>query len=182
MADGTVYTQSQAVLRVVGRMGRLIPSDDHAYRTDKLLEDAEDLRRASYKCFVTWGASREDAEDFAERVLPLHLGNLERQLGAAPFFLGEALTLADVACYDAVVLRREPRARGAGGVPGPNGLAVARGSDAGDSEVFGVGRLRRPREVRSRHAGEVRGWDRNGLRSGLGVGGKCQCAKRISHP
>ena len=113
MADGTVYTQSQAVLRVVGRMGRLIPSDDHAYRTDKLLEDAEDLRRASYKCFVTWGASREDAEDFAERVLPLHLGNLERQLGAAPFFLGEALTLADVACYDAVVnfgANREPAA------------------------------------------------------------------------
>lgn len=104
--DGKVYTQSQAILRAVGRMGKLLPGDDDGlYATDKLIEDAEDLRRESYKCFVTWGAPQEAADKFVDKVLPLHLGNLERQLklSGGGYFLGGELTLADVACYDAVV-------------------------------------------------------------------------------
>eukprot|EP00579_Thalassiosira_antarctica_P001058 CAMPEP_0201874906 /NCGR_PEP_ID=MMETSP0902-20130614/7024_1 /ASSEMBLY_ACC=CAM_ASM_000551 /TAXON_ID=420261 /ORGANISM="Thalassiosira antarctica, Strain CCMP982" /LENGTH=220 /DNA_ID=CAMNT_0048401851 /DNA_START=52 /DNA_END=714 /DNA_ORIENTATION=+ len=106
MADGKVYTQSQAVLRAIGRMGNLTPKDDDGlYVTDKLIEDAESLRMESYKCFITWGAPQANADAFIETILPLHLGNLERQLkeSSGGYFLGDSLTLADVACYDAVV-------------------------------------------------------------------------------
>jgi len=106
MSDGKVYTQSSAVLRAIGRMGNLLPkNDDGLYRTDKLIEDSEDLRGESYKAFVTWGATQEKADAFIESVLPLHLGNLERQLkeSSGGYFVGDTLTLADVACYDAVV-------------------------------------------------------------------------------
>ncbi|KAL7529691.1 hypothetical protein ACHAXR_003101 [Thalassiosira sp. AJA248-18] len=106
MPDGKVFTQSQAVLRAIGRMGHLLPKDDDGlYLTDKLLQDADDIRSESYKSLITWGAPQELADAFIETILPLHLGNLERQLKQSKggFFLGESLTLADVACYDAVV-------------------------------------------------------------------------------
>lgn len=115
-ADGKVYTQSQAVLRAVGRMGNLLPADnDGLYLTDKLIEDAESLRMESYKCFIPWGATQESADAFIATVLPLHFGNLERQLKllGGGYFIGDSLTLADVACYDAVVnfgSNREPTA------------------------------------------------------------------------
>lgn len=106
LPDGRVYTQSGAVLRAIGRKGNLLPADDEGfYRVDKLIEDAEDLRGASYKSFVPWGATQEAADAFVETVLPLHLGNLERQLkqSSGGFFVGDSLSLVDVACYDAVV-------------------------------------------------------------------------------
>ena len=99
MPDGKIYTQSQAILRAISRMGRLLPiDDDNLYLTDKLMEDASDLREASYKCFVTWGASQESADAFIDTVLPKNLGNLERQLKESngKYFIGDSLTLADV--------------------------------------------------------------------------------------
>lgn len=80
-----------------------MPSDeDGLYRTDKLIADAEDLRSAAYKTFVSWGAPQSVADDFIEKVIPLHFGNLERQLkeGGADYFCGSTLTLADVTIYD----------------------------------------------------------------------------------
>lgn len=108
MPDGKVFTQSGAVLRAVGRMGNLLPADeDGLYLTDKLIEDAEDLRMESYKCFVTWGAPQEKADAFIDTILPQHLANIDRQLKSNKegglYFIGDSLTLADVACYDAVV-------------------------------------------------------------------------------
>ncbi|KAL7469073.1 hypothetical protein ACHAXS_009329 [Conticribra weissflogii] len=106
MDDGKVYTQSQAILRFVGRTGNLMPQNESdLFLVDKLLEDAEDLRKESYKCFIPWGAPQESADAFIEKVLPLHLGNLERQLkeSSGGYFIGNSLTLADVAVYDAVV-------------------------------------------------------------------------------
>ena len=116
LADGQVFTQSSAVLRAVARRGGLMPSSEQdAYLTDKLLADAEDLRSASYKCFVTWGAPQELADEFIATVLPLHLGNLQRQLvaGKNNFFVGEELSIADISVYDAVTSfgsKREPTA------------------------------------------------------------------------
>ncbi len=106
MEDGKVYTQSQAILRFVGRVGNLMPKEEYdVFMVDKLLEDAEDLRRESYKCFISWGATQEAADAFVESVLPLHFRNLERQLKESKggYFVGDSLTLADVAVYDAVV-------------------------------------------------------------------------------
>ena len=116
MDDGKVFTQSGAVLRAVGRMGNLLPTyNDGLYTTDKLIEDGEDLRAASYKCFISWGASQESANEFIATVLPLHLGNIERQLkeSSGEYFIGNTLSLADIAIYDAVVnfgSNREPTA------------------------------------------------------------------------
>lgn len=106
MADGRVFTQSSAVIRAVGRMGGLMPTDEgEAYTTDKLFADAEDLRGEAYKSFVPWGATPEVVEAFINKVLPLHLGNLERQLklSSGDYFIGDKLTIADIACYDAIV-------------------------------------------------------------------------------
>ncbi len=104
--DGKVYTQSAAVLRAVGRKGGLMPTaDDYdLYMTDKLIDDAEDLRQQSYKCMVNWGAPQELADAYIAEVLPKHLGNLERQLKASEgtFFLGDKMTIADIAVYDVV--------------------------------------------------------------------------------
>lgn len=83
-----------------------MPKDDEAlYLMDKLLADAEDVRSESYKCFVPWGASQEVVDAFIHNVLPLHLGNLERQLkiSKGDYFVGDSLTIADISCYDAVV-------------------------------------------------------------------------------
>ena len=107
MDDGKVFTQSGAVLRAVGRMGNLLPTDnDGLYTSDKLIEDAEDLRTASYKCFISWGASQESADEFIATVLPLHLGNIERQLkeSSGKFFLGDSLSLAGKSAFICIVL------------------------------------------------------------------------------
>ncbi len=105
MTDGRVFTQSSAVLRAVARMDGLMPTDEaELYMTDKLLADAEDLRGEAYKSFVPWGASKEAAEAFINKILPLHLVNFERQLkeSTGDYFIGDSLTIADIACYDAV--------------------------------------------------------------------------------
>jgi len=108
---GKVYTQSLAVFRVIGRMGNLIPTtdddddDDGLYVMDKLIADANDLRTASYKCFIWWGATQAACDEYIDSTLPKHLANFERQLeqSAGEYFIGNTLTLADVACYDAVL-------------------------------------------------------------------------------
>lgn len=103
VADGKVFTQSSAVLRAVGRMGGLMPStDDELYMVDKLIADAEDLRGEAYKSFIPWGATSEMADAFIKKVLPLHLGNLERQLknSTGDYFVGDSLTIADISVYD----------------------------------------------------------------------------------
>eukprot|EP00586_Coscinodiscus_wailesii_P004898 CAMPEP_0172487352 /NCGR_PEP_ID=MMETSP1066-20121228/16401_1 /TAXON_ID=671091 /ORGANISM="Coscinodiscus wailesii, Strain CCMP2513" /LENGTH=220 /DNA_ID=CAMNT_0013253909 /DNA_START=65 /DNA_END=727 /DNA_ORIENTATION=- len=109
------YTQSSAVLRVAARQAGLMPNNDRdLYLVDKLIADADDFRTAAYKTFVTWGATREDADKFVEEVMPLHFGNLERQLkeGGGSFFVGNVLTVADITVYDAVT------SFGSGRVPG----------------------------------------------------------------
>mmetsp|Transcript_11107 Transcript_11107/g.10637 ORF Transcript_11107/g.10637 Transcript_11107/m.10637 type:complete len:227 (-) Transcript_11107:124-804(-) len=111
MSDGKVYTQSGAVLRAVGRMGNLMPSngketqddDDLYYLMDKLMADAEDLRVAAYKSFVNWGATKECADEFINDVFPKHAGNMDRQLKGTDFFIGNKMTIADICVYDALV-------------------------------------------------------------------------------
>mmetsp|Transcript_8848 Transcript_8848/g.12591 ORF Transcript_8848/g.12591 Transcript_8848/m.12591 type:complete len:230 (-) Transcript_8848:76-765(-) len=109
MPNGKVYTQSSAAIRAVARTtSNLMPtSQDDLYMTDKLLADAEDLRSNAYKAFVPWGASEESANKFAEKEMPNHLINLERQFNEyapdSPYFLhSSSVTLADVVVYDAV--------------------------------------------------------------------------------
>ena len=106
MPNGKVYTQSSAIMRAVGRMSNLVPqSDDDMYKMDKLIADAEDLRSASYKTFVSWGATKDSYLKFIHDTIPLHFENLERQLvegGGDYFVLKDKLTIADICVYDAV--------------------------------------------------------------------------------
>mmetsp|Transcript_5609 Transcript_5609/g.8904 ORF Transcript_5609/g.8904 Transcript_5609/m.8904 type:complete len:163 (-) Transcript_5609:42-530(-) len=106
MPNGKVYTQSLAIFRVIGRMANLIPTDDEGlYLTDKLIADANDVRTASYKCFIWWGATQAACDEYIDTTLPKHLANFERQLkqSTGEYFIRNELTLADVACYDAVM-------------------------------------------------------------------------------
>lgn len=102
------YTQSSAILRLVARKGGLMPDESNheaMYTMDKLIADAEDFRLEAYKSFVLWGASDRDVYHFINKTAPLHFENMERQLkeSGTDFFLGNGLTVADVAIYDAVV-------------------------------------------------------------------------------
>lgn len=105
-ADEKVYTQSSAVLRAVARMGNLLPpadDDDLQYTLDKILADCEDIRSAAYGSFAMFGAAKEKTDNFVSTVFPKHIGNLERQLGDADYFVGSKLTVADISVYDALV-------------------------------------------------------------------------------
>jgi glutathione S-transferase len=111
------YSQSLAVLKVAARLGGLVPSEanqEDAYITDKLIADSEDFRIEAYKSFVTWGATKEAADRFINEVVPLHFGNIERQLKekGSDFFVGDKLTVADIAIYDAVINFGESRIPG----------------------------------------------------------------------
>mmetsp|Transcript_10224 Transcript_10224/g.16157 ORF Transcript_10224/g.16157 Transcript_10224/m.16157 type:complete len:233 (+) Transcript_10224:59-757(+) len=110
MPDGKVYTQSSAIIRAIGRMGNLFPPNhgtdiEIMYTTEKLIEDAADLRNESYKSYLVWGAPQSACDAFIESVLPKHLGNFERQVEESngDYFVGDSLTLVDVVCYDAIV-------------------------------------------------------------------------------
>jgi len=62
-----VFCQSSAVLRAIGRMGKLMPtSDDDLYQLDKLVADAEDSRSAAYKALPLFGATKDVQSGFIE--------------------------------------------------------------------------------------------------------------------
>ena len=102
-ADGKVFCQSSAVLRAIGRMGKLLPSaDDDLYLIDKLVADAEDSRSAAYRALPLMGATKEASAAFVEAFKTKHLPNFERQLGDKEFFVGETVSIADITVFDAL--------------------------------------------------------------------------------
>ena len=107
LTDGEkVYTQSLAVLRVAARRGGLMPTaDEEVYLVDKLISDVADLRAASYKAIGMFGATPEAQANFVDKVLPQHVGNIERQLGDNEYFVGGKLSVADTAVYDVLVTK-----------------------------------------------------------------------------
>merc|ERR1711939_229765 len=82
-------------------MTKLRPTDDEeAYLCDKILADVEDVRNASIKAIARFGATEEAQRNYMTNILPLHLGNLERQLGDNDYFVGNKLSVADISAYD----------------------------------------------------------------------------------
>ena len=105
LADGTIFTQSTAVLRAVARMGDggLMPTDNkELYMVDKILADCEDLRTLAYSSFVAFGAPQSKADDYIKSGFAKHVGNLERQLGDNDFFLGSTFSIIDISVYDVI--------------------------------------------------------------------------------
>lgn len=127
-----VYTQSVAIARQAGRMGGLAmkPTDesvDAEYLTDKLLADAEDIRKESYKAWKMMGASAAASEKFAKTVLGKHIKNLEAQLVAlgGDYFGGSSvLSIADVCLYDAIVFFGTKMIEDVEGIEDPCGEAL----------------------------------------------------------
>ena len=106
------YIQSGAILRKIARMGNLTlklkddDDDQAAYLQDTFIADAYNLRMASYKAFLFFGARKESADAFIKEVFRKHVENLERQLvdGGGDYFGGSStLSVTDVAVYDAMV-------------------------------------------------------------------------------
>lgn len=129
-----VYLQSSAVLRKAGRMGDLkmtladdADGDKAEYLTDRAIADADDLRSASYKAFVIFGASKDKANSFAKEILPKHVKNMENQFVSAggDYWGGSStISLADVAVYDAIVFFGHRLIDGAEGIESPIGPAL----------------------------------------------------------
>merc|ERR1712087_411472 len=59
-----------------------------------------------------FGGTQSDMNKFIQVELPKHLGNFERQL-TGDFFVGSALTVADICAYDAIVSFGSSRVEGA---------------------------------------------------------------------
>jgi len=126
-----VYIQSSAILRKVGKLGDLKMTlqddedgDQEAYLTDRAIADADDLRTQGYKGFVVFGASQENADQYAKEILPKHIKNLENQFVSAggDYWGGSStISLADVTLYDAIVFFGKNLIDGAEGIENPIG-------------------------------------------------------------
>ena len=103
---GIHYTQTNAILRKIGRISHLYP-DEFIDRVDFLVESVHDLREVALPvAFSGWGPQGPgDAaivHKFIDATLPLHLENFERLLGGKEFLCGLTFTIADVVLYDAL--------------------------------------------------------------------------------
>ena len=114
--DGKCYTQSSVILRYVARRVGLFPSDvEQLYRVENLIEACEDFRIAAYKPIIPTlmgGVATDEVKDAYRSTAPKHLANFERLLlednigthdegeARAIFFVGNRLSVADIAVYD----------------------------------------------------------------------------------
>ena len=99
-------TQSNAILRYVGRLTGLYPVDDalRALKVDEALDLGEDMNQAIGPSITEKNAERrmEMRKALAEERLPRLGGVLERLLmenGNTGFVVGDALTVADLKLY-----------------------------------------------------------------------------------
>merc|ERR1712166_313298 len=103
-ANGDTYTQSAAVLKYTARKGGLYPTDDEAaYAVDNLICAVEDYRSEAYKPIFPVLMGNPNPELIAhlkDVVIPVHFANFERMLGDKDYFVGDAITVADIAVFD----------------------------------------------------------------------------------
>ncbi len=102
MEGHPVIGQSNSILRLVGRLYDLHPSDPwEAARHDALMDAVEDLRHhmgplARLKDEAEKKARREEA---AREYLPTWAGHVERAIGPGPFVGGQKLQVADLKLF-----------------------------------------------------------------------------------
>lgn len=102
MEGHPVIGQSNAILRLVGRLHGLHPTDPwEAARHDGIMDAVEDLRHhmgpmARIKDEAEKKARREEA---ARDYLPTWAGYIERAIGPGPFVGGEKLQVADLKLF-----------------------------------------------------------------------------------
>ena len=101
---GAHFTQTNAILRKIGRLSNLYPMGHQNY-IDYLLECATDLREAAYKVAMSGFGPQgpgnlEITRDFVLHILPPHLKNFERLIPLNEYACGSIFTIADLLIYD----------------------------------------------------------------------------------
>ena len=97
--DGEVFAQSMAILRYVGKVTGLYPSDPiEALRVDELLDCCIDMRTKLSPTFSLPEPDRVAArQKLVETIIKPHLGCMEGRIGDSGFAVGNQLTIADLA-------------------------------------------------------------------------------------
>lgn len=99
--NGEALGQSDAMLRYVGKLGGLYPSDPlEALRVDEVVDT---MSATILAAFSYWGPDQgmlQKARDaFVERDIPRYLGTVDGRIKASkkgPFFLGPQVSIADL--------------------------------------------------------------------------------------
>ncbi|OQR89677.1 glutathione S-transferase [Achlya hypogyna] len=102
--DGEVLAQSHAMARYAGRLAGLYPTDAlEAFRVDEILAASDDTLAKLMPSFREQDAAKRLVlrEELSAGPLPEHFACIEARLAAhkGPYFLGDALTIADLELY-----------------------------------------------------------------------------------
>merc|ERR1712183_1160053 len=103
--DGKVIAQTGAIARYCGKQGGFYPRDDDfaAAKIDEIIDTATDITMAVGKTFGMQGEEKVAArKTLAEITLPKFTTGLERIMqenGATGFFVGDKMTIADLAMW-----------------------------------------------------------------------------------
>lgn len=122
--DGEVFSQSQGILRLAGRLSGLYPEDAKAAaRVDMVTESCVDVANGFAK--ILFGPLEGDEKKAAlvehgKKVLPGFFAAIEARIAAngsdSGFIVGDAITIADVAVFN-LLDSMNKRSDGLGAVP-----------------------------------------------------------------
>lgn len=99
--NGEALGQSDAMLRYVGKLGGLYPSDPlEALRVDEVVDTMSDTMLAAFSYYGPDQSKLQKARHlFVEQDIPRYLGTLDDRIKASkrgPFFLGDQVSIADL--------------------------------------------------------------------------------------
>lgn len=101
--DGTLITQSNAIIRYLGKLAGLYPKDDwQATLADEVMDAIEDITTKIGNTLALEGDAKKKArEALAAGPIPRFLQQLEARLkaGGGEWFVEKRLTVADLKCY-----------------------------------------------------------------------------------
>jgi glutathione S-transferase len=97
--DGNIYAQSMAILRYVGKVTGLYPTDPiEALRVDELLDAIIDIRTKISPTYSLPDAERIAArQKLVETFIRPHLEKIECRVGKSGIAVGSKITIADLA-------------------------------------------------------------------------------------
>ncbi|RUS87281.1 hypothetical protein EGW08_004961 [Elysia chlorotica] len=103
--DGKAYNESMCLCRFAARRHNLIGKTDvDALYVDQILTQSDELRTKQIKIKFNKDEAEKAtlAKAYAEEQLPQFLGNMEKRLkdNKTGFFIGSAITMAELAIYD----------------------------------------------------------------------------------
>ncbi len=96
-----VLAQTNAILVLIGRKWGLHPKDDlEAARHEMVMHHVEDLRTEIGRTLrMNDDDKKRTRQAIAETTLPTWAANLEKQLGAGPFFAGDKVHVVDLKLF-----------------------------------------------------------------------------------